>query len=81
MAQATPTRSHAQDPRRLRRQRVIAGLNQKQAAAQAGIAASHLCRMELGKVGASEATLHTLARLYGCDVERLMPDEQTAAAS
>lgn len=75
MAQATETPSHLQDPKRLRRRRAIAGLNQKQAAAQANIAQSHLCRMEKGKAGASEATLHALAQLYECPVEALMPDE------
>lgn len=81
MAQATQTPSYTQDPKRLRRRRVLAGLNQKEAASQAGIAPSHLCRMEKGKAGASEATLHTLARVYGCDVELLMPEENQAASS
>lgn len=75
MAQATETPSHLQDPKQLRRQRVIAGLNQKTAAARAGIAASHLCRMENGKAGASEETLHALAHLYHCSVVALMADD------
>lgn len=78
MAQATEARRRLQDPKRLRRQRVIARLNQKQAAAAADIAASHLCRMESGKAGASVEMLHMLAELYGCSVEDLMPAEEAS---
>lgn len=68
-----------QDPRRLKRRRVIARLGLREAAGKAGISASFLSYLENGQKSASPDTLGKLADAFGCTIEDLMPREQAAA--
>lgn len=80
MEQAQTSRL-AQDPARVLRKRVQAGLAQNQLAARIGISAAQLCRIEKGKSGASAPVLSRLASELGCDVEELMPPLSTKSAA
>lgn len=73
MSQATPTRRLAQDPERVYRLRMRAGMSQRQLAAAAGITDATVCRIETGVNGASAQSLRKLAKALGCNVEDLMP--------
>lgn len=74
MEQAQTSRL-AQDPARVLRKRVQAGLAQNQLAARVGISAAQLCRIEKGRSGASAPVLSRLAEEFGCEVADLMPPE------
>ncbi|NEB00589.1 helix-turn-helix transcriptional regulator [Streptomyces sp. SID13726] len=78
MEQAQTSRL-AQDPARVRRKRVQAGLPQNQVAERVGISAAQLCRIEKGKSGASAPVLLRLAEEFGCEVADLMPPEPAVA--
>lgn len=69
------TRKLNQDPERLRRRRVSAGLDQKSLATQANVATSHVCRIEQGSASASPRVLGRLAAALGCEIADLMPPE------
>jgi transcriptional regulator with XRE-family HTH domain len=62
-----------QDPQRLKRRRIEAGLNQGELAAKAGIHRSHMSWLERGKRGASPRVLKRLAAALECKVTDLMP--------
>jgi len=62
-----------QDPQRLKRRRIEAGLNQGELAAKAGIHRSHMSWLERGLRGASPRVLKRLAESLDCQVADLMP--------
>ena len=64
-----------QDPVRLRRRRLAAGLSLTAAARRAGCSKAHVSMLEKGTHGASPQLLARLASLYGCETADLMPDE------
>jgi XRE family aerobic/anaerobic benzoate catabolism transcriptional regulator len=64
-----------QDPQRLRRRRIEAGLNQGQLAAKVGKSKSHMSFLESGKRNASPPLLKELAETLNCTVADLMPPE------
>lgn len=72
------TQRLAQDPVRVLRKRVQAGLAQNELAARVGISAAQLCRIEKGKSGASASVLSRLAVQLDCAIADLMPPEPTA---
>ncbi|MFI8531097.1 helix-turn-helix domain-containing protein [Streptomyces aquilus] len=69
----------AQDPVRVLRKRVQAGLAQKELAARIGISAAQLCRIEKGKSGASAPVLSRLAEELDCEIADLMPPDPVEA--
>lgn len=69
----------AQDPVRVQRKRVQAGLAQNQLAARIGISAAQLCRIEKGRSGASASVLARLAEALDCEIDDLMPPEPGSA--
>ncbi|WP_189269734.1 helix-turn-helix domain-containing protein [Streptomyces fuscichromogenes] len=73
------TSSPNQDPARVRRRRVRAGLTQGGLAAQADISQSYMSMLEAGACSASPPVLARLAAALGCEIEELMPDEPSAA--
>ena len=68
------------DKRKLRLRRIRAGLTQPQLARLAELHPSHISLMERGDRGTSPRTLNILARVLGCDITDLMPDETDVAA-
>ncbi|MCI3240234.1 helix-turn-helix domain-containing protein [Streptomyces spinosisporus] len=64
-----------QDPKRLRRRRIEAGLNQKELAEAAGVSPSHMSLLERGLRGASPRVLKRFTETLNCEVEDLMPPE------
>lgn len=64
-----------QDPERVHRRRVIAGLTMLDLANRAGISKGTMSRIEGGRGSASVQALHQLARALECDVTDLMPPE------
>jgi transcriptional regulator with XRE-family HTH domain len=71
----------SQDPRRLKRRRVIARLGLRQAAENAGISFAYLSLLENGHRSASPEKLGQLADAYGCGIEDLMPRETNGKAA
>ena len=69
------------DKRKLRMKRIRAGLTQPQLAKLAELHPSHISLMERGDRGTSPRTLNVLARVLGCDITDLMPDEPDEAAA
>jgi transcriptional regulator with XRE-family HTH domain len=70
-----------QDPGRVRRKRIEAGLNRTTLAHNAGISKSHMSQIEKGATGASPRVLKKIADVLGCEIADLMPPEPTAAES
>lgn len=70
----------AQDPARVLRERVKAGLQQKDLAGRVGISPAQLCRIEKGKSGASVTVLRRLADEFGCPIAQLLPPEPRSVA-
>lgn len=68
-----PPKQVAQDIRRLKGQRLIAGLSLSAAAERAGISQGHLSKLERGLKSAGPDALHALAGAYGCRVAKLLP--------
>lgn len=64
-----------QDPARIRRRRIEAGLNRKALAEKAGISPQHMSLIENGTAGASPRVLAQLAAALGCTIADLMPPE------
>ncbi|MFJ5259131.1 helix-turn-helix domain-containing protein [Streptomyces sp. NPDC088387] len=69
-----------QDPKRLRRRRIEAGLNKRELAASAGIHPSYVTWLERGDRGASPRVLKRLAEALHCQIGDLMPPEPTDEA-
>lgn len=69
-----------QDPRRLKRRRLIARMTIRQAAEAAGISTGYVSELERGNRSAGAAVLGQLADAYGCTVEDLLPREAKVAA-
>jgi transcriptional regulator with XRE-family HTH domain len=76
---AKTSRELSQDPRRLKRRRIVARMNQSELALKAGCSAPYLCELEKGTYSASPAILGGLADALGCDITDLMPAETVAA--
>ena len=70
-----------QDPKRLRRRRVAAGLTITQLASKAGCNIAYLWQLENGDYSASPVMLDKLAGALGCTIEDLMPRETNGAAA
>lgn len=66
------TRPLHQNPKAVRRQRVIARLEQAELADRAQISASHMSKIESGAKSASVDVLHRLAEALDCEVEELI---------
>ncbi|GAA5076512.1 transcriptional regulator with XRE-family HTH domain [Thermocatellispora tengchongensis] len=63
-----------QNPKAVRRQRLIAGLSQKALAEKAGVSANHMCNIERGHRSASVEMLHRIATALECDIEGLLAE-------
>lgn len=68
-----------QDPRRLKRRRIAAGLTLRGAAERAGCHFTTIGKLEQGERSAEPGTLAALADAYGCEITDLMPPEPVAA--
>lgn len=66
-----------QDPARVRRKRIEAGLTQISLASQAGLSTAHMSSIERGGRGASPKVLKRLAAVLDCEISDLMPQEST----
>lgn len=66
-----------QDPVRLRRRRIEAGLTQASLATKARLSPTHMSSIESGRAGASPDVLRRLAEALGCTIADLMPPEPT----
>ena len=66
------TRALHQDPKAVRRRRLIARLQQAELAERAQISPSHVSKIEAGAKSASVDVLHRLAEALGCKVEELI---------
>lgn len=66
-----------QNPFKLKRRRILAGLNQVQLGAKSDPAYSkqHISDLELGNRSASPECLKALAEAMGCDMRELLSDE------
>jgi len=69
----------SQDPRRLKRKRLEAGLTMREAAAKSGCSLGIISELENGKYSAGAKTLRLLATAYDCRIADLMPREAAAA--
>jgi len=69
-----------QDPQRLQRRRIQAGLNKRELAALAAISKSYMGRLESGEGNASPRVLKRLAETLDCDIADLMPPEPDTVA-
>jgi transcriptional regulator with XRE-family HTH domain len=67
-----------QDPRRLKRRRIEAGLNRRELAAKAGIHRSYMTWLEAGGRSASPRVLKRLAKALACEPADLMAPEPSA---
>lgn len=72
-----------QDPARVRRRRIEAGLTQGALASKAEISQAYISMLEKGAASASAPVLSRLARALGCTIPDLMPPDpaQTPSAS
>lgn len=77
------TAGHNQDPARLRRRRVEAGLSQVSLARTVGVTKGHMSLLESGGRGASPELLARIATAVNCEIADLMPPlpEQNLAGS
>lgn len=71
----------SQDPRRLRRRRLMSRMKIREAAGRAGISIGFLSELENGRKSAGVDTLAALADTYGCQVEDILPPEPNGAAA
>lgn len=72
-----------QDPKRLKRRRIEAGLNRRELAARAEIHPSYVTCLESGSRGASPRVLKRLSEALHCEIADLMPkptDDEAGAA-
>lgn len=65
-----------QDPQRLQRRRIQAGLNRTELAKKVGISKSHMGRLERGLANASPRVLKRFAEFFDCKIPDLMPASQ-----
>ncbi|MEU9972312.1 helix-turn-helix transcriptional regulator [Streptomyces sp. NPDC051014] len=70
-----------QDPVRVRRRRVQAGLKQCDLAGQAGISQSYMSMLEAGTCSASPPVMARLAAVLGCEIAELMPPEPSTVGT
>ena len=70
-----------QDPARLRRKRIEAGLSQTALAKRAGVTKSHVSQVERGVAGFSPENIALIAEALGCTIADLLPDDETAGAA
>lgn len=70
-----------QDPARIRRKRIEAGLSQPALAERAGVSRSTVYRVENGLCPASAETLRRLAVVLWCEIADLMPAEPAGTRS
>jgi transcriptional regulator with XRE-family HTH domain len=68
-------RTLTQDPRKLRRLRIAAGLDLRGLAAKAALSSGSLCDLENGNQSARPGTLAALAKALDCQITDLMQDE------
>lgn len=68
-----------QDPRRLKRARMEAGLTIRQASEKSGLSIGIISLLERGVHSARVTTLVSLAQAYGREIGELMPPEAIAA--
>jgi transcriptional regulator with XRE-family HTH domain len=68
-----------QDPRRMKRRRLMARLSFREAAAKAGISCGHISDLEKGHKSAGVDALRKLADAYGCEVADFLPPERAVA--
>jgi len=66
------------DKAKLRRRRILAGLDQAHLAKRAGRSQSHISLLERGKRGTTVRTLRELAQALHCEIADLLPDEEAA---
>ena len=71
----------SQDPRKIRVRRTAAGLSLTQMALQAECSKGHLSEVERGNYSASAPLLARLARVLGCQILDLMPDDDAETAA
>ncbi|MGW5477612.1 helix-turn-helix domain-containing protein [Streptomyces sp. NPDC004008] len=71
-------RRTTQDPERLWRRRVEAGLNQRELARKAGISDAYMSQLARGVRPASPRVLKRLAQALDCEIVDLMPPEPSA---
>ena len=64
-----------QDPQRLQRRRIQAGLNRRELAAKVGVHKSYVGRLERGLASASPRLLKRFAEFFHCEIADLMPPE------
>jgi transcriptional regulator with XRE-family HTH domain len=64
-----------QDPKRLRRKRIEAGLTQTALAQMAGVTKSHVSAVEKGNAGFSPQNIAAIATALGCEISELLPDD------
>jgi transcriptional regulator with XRE-family HTH domain len=76
-----PAGELSQDPRRLRRRRLMNRMKIREAAAKAGISIGFLSELENGYKSAGVDTLAALADAYGCEVEDILQPEANGAAA
>ncbi|MGX1909048.1 helix-turn-helix domain-containing protein [Streptomyces phaeochromogenes] len=69
-----------QDPKRLRRRRIEAGLNKRELAAAVEIHPSYVTWLERGERSASPRVMKRLATALACEIADLMPDDEAGAA-
>lgn len=70
-----------QDPARVRRKRIEAGLTQGALAAKSEISQAYMSMLEKGSASASPPVLSRIARALGCEIPDLMPPEPLAQAA
>lgn len=71
----------SQDPERVRRRRIEAGLNLPALAAKAAMSKGHLSNIENGKVSPTAKTLGRLAAALDCEIADLMPPPEPTAVT
>ena len=64
-----------QDPKRLKRRRIEAGLNQRELADRAGISEAYMSFLSRGQKSASPRVLKRLAGALSCEIADLMTPE------
>lgn len=69
-----------QDPQRLRRRRIQAGLNKTELANQIGIHKTYMGRLEQGLGSASPRLLRRFADFFGCEIDDLLPPEPATSS-
>jgi transcriptional regulator with XRE-family HTH domain len=68
-------RELTQDPQRLRRRRILAGLTVRQLSQKAGVATGSISELENGGKSARPPMLAKLAHALGCEIADLVPPE------